>query len=143
MEQIGIKQLHKNIEFADYKMIRGEMVLSDYDCQISTQEFISLVNEVQLPSNVRHYDFLGMIVNQIVGEYGKFKDAIIDTRDIFHRTNTYETKLHKVKEFAHKKFDLELQKKKLLEAGVTRTNSLNQRKRRKNLRVGAKESTTY
>ena len=31
LEQIGIRQLHKNIEFVDYyKMIRGEMVLSDY-----------------------------------------------------------------------------------------------------------------
>jgi hypothetical protein len=56
MEQIGIKQLHKNIEFADYyKMIR-EMVLSDW-LSDKTQEFISLVNEVQLPSNVRHYDW--------------------------------------------------------------------------------------
>jgi hypothetical protein len=98
MEQIGIKQLHKNIEFADYKMIRGEMVLSDYDYQIKTQEFISLVNEVQLPSNVRHYDFLGMIVNQIVGEYGKFKDAIIDTRDIFPE-RIHKRQNNKVKEF--------------------------------------------
>jgi hypothetical protein len=119
MEQIGIKQLHKNIEFADYyKMIRGEMVLSDYGLSDKTQEFISLVNEVQLPSNVRHYDFLGMIVNQIVGEYGKFKDGyVIDTRDSFSQNEYVRDKTNKVKEFATKTFEIELQKK-LIEAGV-------------------------
>lgn len=119
MEQIGIKQLHRNIEFVDYyKMIRGEMVLSDYGLSDKTQEFVDLVNEVQLPSNVRHYDFLGMIVNQIVGEYGKFKDNyIIDTRDPFSQNEYTRDKTQKVKEYTTKLFDLELQKK-LLEAGV-------------------------
>lgn len=119
LEQIGIRQLHKNIEFVDYyKMIRGEMVLSDYGLSDKTQEFVDLVNEVQLPSNVRHYDFLGMIVNQIVGEYGKFKDTyIIDTRDPFSQNEYTRDKTEKVKSYATQLFDLELQKK-LLEAGV-------------------------
>lgn len=119
LEQIGIRQLHKNIEFVDYyKMIRGEMVLSDYGLSDKTQEFVDLVNEVQLPTNVRHYDFLGMIVNQIVGEYGKFKDTyIIDTRDPFSQNEYTRDKTEKVKSYATQLFDLELQKK-LLEAGV-------------------------
>jgi hypothetical protein len=54
------------------------------------------VNEVQLPSNVRHYDFLGMIVNQIVGEYGKFKDSyVIDTRDAFSQNEYIRDKTSK------------------------------------------------
>lgn len=119
LEQIGIRQLHKNIEFVDYyKMIRGEMVLSDYGLSDKTQEFLDLVNEVQLSSNVRHYDFLGMIVNQIVGEYGKFKDNyIIDTRDPFSQNEYTRDKTEKVKAYATQLFDLELQKK-LVEAGV-------------------------
>jgi hypothetical protein len=70
------------------------------------------VNEVQLPSNVRHYDFLGMIVNQIVGEYGKFKDSyVIDTRDAFSQNEYIRDKTSK--RVRHKTFDLELQKKKV------------------------------
>lgn len=119
LEQIGIRQLHKNIEFVDYyKMIRGEMVLSDYGLSDKTQEFVDLVSEVQISSNVRHYDFLGMIVNQIVGEYGKFKDNyIIDTRDPFSQNEYTRDKTEKVKAYATQLFDLELQKK-LVEAGV-------------------------
>ena len=119
LEQIGIRQLHKNIEFVDYyKMIRGEMVLSDYGLSDKTQEFLDLVSEVQISSNVRHYDFLGMIVNQIVGEYGKFKDNyIIDTRDPFSQNEYTRDKTEKVKAYATQLFDLELQKK-LVEAGV-------------------------
>jgi len=119
LELIGLKQLRKNIEFVDYyKMIRGEMVLSDYGLSDKTQEFIDLVNEVQLPTNVRHYDFLGMIVNQIVGEYGKFKDSyIIDTRDPFSQNEYIRDKSTKVKEYASKLFELELQKK-LVTAGI-------------------------
>lgn len=119
LELIGLKQLRKNIEFVDYyKMIRGEMVLSDYGLSDKTQEFIDLVNEVQLPTNVRHYDFLGMIVNQIVGEYGKFKDSyIIDTRDPFSQNEYIRDKSTKVKEYASKLFELELQKK-LVAAGI-------------------------
>lgn len=119
MEQIGIKQLQKNIEFADYyKMIRGEMVLSDYGLSDKTEEFMSLLNEAQLSPNVRHYDFLGLMVNQIVGEYGKFKDGyVIDTRDSFSQNEYMRDKTLKVKEYATKMFDLELQKK-LVEAGV-------------------------
>jgi hypothetical protein len=119
LESIATRQLSKNIEFVDYyKMIRGELVYADYGLSDKTQEFVSLVNEVQVSSAAKHYDFLGMIVNQIRGEYGKFKsDSIIDTRDPFSQNEYNRDKTARVKEFTKQTFEIELQAKLAL-AGI-------------------------
>lgn len=119
LEEIAIRQLERNIEFQDYyRMINGELILSDYGLSDKTDEFVKLVNEVQITSSPKHYDFLGMIVNQIRGEYGKFKDSYtITTEDPFSQNEYIRDKTQRVKEYTQQLFDIELQRK-LLEAGV-------------------------
>lgn len=119
LEHIGVSQLHKNMEFNDYyRMIRGELVLSDYGLPDITRDIVALRDECELPTMVKHYDFLGIIVNQIRGEYGKFKDTFrVDTIDPISQNEFVRDKTERVRQYAQQTFDLELQKK-LIQNGI-------------------------
>lgn len=81
LESIANHQLLENKKMNDYyKMYNGNLVWADYSGE-DTQLLDNIVNEfivdsenVKVPSFVKHYDILGVITNQIVGEWLSNKD---------------------------------------------------------------------
>lgn len=112
LERIGIRQLHRNMEFNDYyKMISGEMVCSDYGLPDITKDIADLRGQVGLPTHAKHYDFLGIIVNQIRGEYIKLKDTYrVDTVDQQSQNDFIREKGQKLKEWSQEMFNVEIEK---------------------------------
>src|SRR5690606_3544490 len=86
LEEIGVSQISENVEFRDYyRMVEGRVVHADYQpVPEITRDIISLRNEIDLPSYIKHFDLIGIIINQIVGEYDNHQDKIrIDSLDEF------------------------------------------------------------
>ena len=66
LEQIAEKQYIRNQELVKfYQMVRGELVYSDYALSDVTNEILELREEAGIPAHAKHYDFLGLIINQI------------------------------------------------------------------------------
>lgn len=94
LEMIGLNQLYKNLEFRDYyAMTEGRLVHRDFlqnpeDFE-QLREVGQLMNQVRLPTYVKHYDLLGMIVNQLTGELMNMRDSIRMTSDDNYAKNDY------------------------------------------------------
>lgn len=78
-EAIGVKQLHENAQFVDYyRMVDGKMAYQELSEAIPHLEGVQdLLNGVGVPTFLKHYDIIGIIVNELVGKY-------IDLQDKFH-----------------------------------------------------------
>ena len=119
LEQIAERQFLKNIELNDYyKMIRGEMVYSDYMLSDVTNEVLDLREKAGIPIHAKHYDFLGIIVNQIKGEYPSHRDRYrIETIDEVSQNEFIRTKTDEARNYTQRLFNLELEQK-LLQRGI-------------------------
>lgn len=120
LEQIAQRQFSRNLEFNKYyKMIRGEMVYMDYGLPDLTKEIVRLRDEMDFPVHARHYDFLGIIVNQIKGEYNSIKDRyIISTTDPISQNEFIRTQTDTLREYTQQMFNIELEQK-LLQRGIS------------------------
>lgn len=119
LEHIGLQQLERNMEFNDfYKMLSGDLVYSDYGLPDLTKEIVKLRDEMDFPVHAKHYDFLGIIVNQIKGEYPAIKDSYkVDNSDPISQNEFVRDRTNKLREYNQKMFNLELERK-LLEKGI-------------------------
>lgn len=119
LEQIGESQLVRNIEFNDYyKIISGDLIYSDYGLPDLTKEIVRLRSEMDFPIHAKHFDFLGIIVNQIKGEYPNFKDSYkVDNTDPISQNEFVRTRTDELRGYTQKIFNLELEKR-LLEKGI-------------------------
>lgn len=121
LETIGLSQLSDNIVFRDfYKMTEGRLVYSDYG--VEDDSILSKIKELgdvtEIPSFVKHYDFIGIIVNQLVGEYlGMRDDFRVESTDDTSENDFIRERTERVQEFAKKSFDLEL-RRRLIEKGI-------------------------
>lgn len=121
LETIGLSQLSDNIVFRDfYKMTEGRLVYSDYG--IEDDSILSKIKELgdvsEIPSFVKHYDFIGIIVNQLVGEYLGMRDNFnVESMDDISENDFIRERTERVQEFARKSFDLEL-RKRLIQKGI-------------------------
>lgn len=119
LEEIGVKQVSENVEFRSYyKMTEGSVVYADYQpAPEVTRDIISLRNEIDLPSYIKHFDVLGIIINQVVGEYDNHQDKIrIDSLDEFAQNEYSRSKNKKLQTYIQESFDLEI-KVKLAQTG--------------------------
>lgn len=118
LEQIGINQLHRNMEFSDYyNMCSGNLIYSDYGLPDLTRDIVDLRNQGGMSTTARHYDFLGIIVNQIRGEYAKLKDTYrVDTIDQISQNDFLRDKKEALAKYTRDSFDNYL-KRKLVERG--------------------------
>lgn len=111
LEEIGASQIRENIEFRDYyRMVEGSVVHADYQpVPEITRDIVDLRNEIDLPSYIKHFDLIGIIVNQLVGEYDNHQDKIrIDSIDEYAQ-NEYTRKQNKaLNEYIQKSFELEM-----------------------------------
>jgi hypothetical protein len=76
LESEGIQQLHKNIVFRESrKMIEGEFTYQAVDMESPMnlpwfdKEVRKMRNDLKIPTYLKHFDFIGIIVNAIVGIY--------------------------------------------------------------------------
>jgi hypothetical protein len=120
LESIGISQLAENITFRDlYKMIEGRLVYSDYepDNQILNR-VRELGDEVGIPTFVKHYDFIGIIARQLVGEWLEQKDDFkVDCIDDISQNEYIRERTKKVQEYAIEMFNKELELS-LMQSGI-------------------------
>ena len=112
LEQIGLKQIRKNVEFRDYyRMIEGNVIEADYQPTPEVaRDIVKLREEINLPTYIKHFDLIGMIINQIIGEFDNHQDKIrIDSIDEFSQNEYLRLKNQRIQKYIQEVFDLELQ----------------------------------
>lgn len=84
-ERIGVDQLNDNYKFLDYyRMIDGDLSHQELSEVIPELENVQdLLDGVGIPTFLKHYDLIGIIINVLVGNY-------IEMQDLFHVTDTGE-----------------------------------------------------
>ena len=119
LETIAVRQYNRNIEFNDYySMVRGNLIYSDYGLEDFSKEIIRLRGETDYPVHAKHYDFLGIICNQIESDWITSKAAFrIDNTDPVSQNDFTRDQDSKLWEFTQKNFNLELERK-LLARGI-------------------------
>lgn len=120
LESIGLSQMQENLAFRDfYKMVEGRLVYSDYESNPELlRDIAKLREQVELPTFVKHYDILGVIVNALVGEYMDQKDRFrVHSTDPISENEFIQEKTARVQKFAQESFQIKLQKK-LVEQGI-------------------------
>ena len=112
LESIGILQLAENVKFRDlYKMLEGRLAYSDYEPDNQILDRVrDLGDSVGVPTFVKHYDFIGIITRQLVGEWLEQKDDFkIDTIDDISQNEYLRERSGKVREYALSTFKKELE----------------------------------
>lgn len=120
LEHIGLNQLYKNAKFIDYRdMYEGRLVYQDLsDVSEATQYIDEIRKGADLPSYIKHFDIIGKIANQLVGEYNNQRDMIrVDSIDNFSKSEFLEEKNRQIREFAQQQIDYEI-KKGMAQRGV-------------------------
>ena len=120
LESIGISQLAENIKFRDlYKMLEGRLVYSDYEPDNQVLNRVrELGDEVGIPTFVKHYDFIGIITRQLVGEWLEHKDDFkVDCIDDISQNEYIRERTKKVQEYAMDTFSKELELS-LMQSGI-------------------------
>lgn len=84
-ERIGVDQLSDNYHFIDYyRMIDGDLSHQELSEVIPELENVQdLLDGVGIPTFLKHYDLIGIIINVLVGNY-------MEMQDLFHVTDTGE-----------------------------------------------------
>ena len=84
-ENLAVVQFRENLEFYDfYRMVDNELSYQDFsDVAPQFSDLEDLLDGVGIPTFIKHYDLLGLIVRAIVGKY-------IDLQNKFHITDTGE-----------------------------------------------------
>jgi len=111
LEEIGVSQVSENIEFRDYyRMVEGRVVHADYQpVPEITRDIVQLRNEIDLPSYIKHFDLMGIIINQIIGEYDNHQDKIkIDSLDEFAQNEYSRSKNQQLQKYIQQTFDIEI-----------------------------------
>lgn len=112
LESIGISQLADNIKFRDlYKMLEGRLAYSDYEPDNQVLNRVrELGDSVGIPTFVKHYDFIGIITRQLVGEWLEQKDDFkVDCIDDISQNEYLRERTKKVREYALETFNKELE----------------------------------
>lgn len=104
-ERIGVEQFFENFKFNNYyRMVDGKMSYQELSEVIPHLDSLQdLLNGVGIPTFLKHYDILGVIVNLLVGKY-------IELQDKFHVTDTGEIATNEFIRFKSQEIEGTLQK---------------------------------
>lgn len=114
LERIGIRQLKDNIKFKDfYRMINGQFSYKEISEVIpQLREVGNLMEDLEIPSYIKHYDLIGIIINAMVGEYLQNGDKYNVTNiDEISTTEFERDKTELVLRYVKEQFQKELNKK--------------------------------
>lgn len=113
LESIAMSQISKNIEFRDYyKMVEGRLVYSDFESPPEiVKDIVSLREEMDLPTYIKHYDLIGLIANQLAGELDNNKDKLrVDSTDEFSENEYIRSKTEMLNQYQRAKFESEIKR---------------------------------
>ena len=84
-ENIGVRQIRENLEFYDYyRMVDNEISYQELSEVVPQLEDLEdLLDGVGIPTFIKHYDLMGLIIRAIVGKY-------IDLQEKYHVTDLGE-----------------------------------------------------
>jgi len=111
LESIGLIQLRDNLKFKDfYRMIEGKMSYSEISEVIpQLREVEQMMDDLDIPTFLKHYDLIGIIINALVGEYMLNRDKFNVTNIDEISTNEYErTKQDLVGKYIQEEFEKQL-----------------------------------
>jgi len=121
LEEIGLRQLRKNIVFDEYyRMVEGDLAHTDYEEQPEILKGVADIREqADIPSYVRHFDLIGQIGRHLQGKYNDTKNKFrIDWADDIG-TNEYDREFsNRIFKYTQKNFEIELELR-LLKNGVS------------------------
>lgn len=126
LERVGLKQYRENIRFADYyRMSEGKVSHREVaDIIPQLREVSGLLDKINIPTSLQHYDLLGIIVNYL-------QSVMVANKDKFYPTETGEIysneRTRKLNELLHDYILQEWNKElnlKLIEAGLDPSRSV-------------------
>lgn len=76
-EKIGRAQYRSNTRFLEnYEMVNGRFIMGHYFEEEGYKDWLTeLTKEFEIPPNLRHYDIIGKVVNNIVEKLAEFPDV--------------------------------------------------------------------
>jgi len=109
LESIALLQVQQNADFTDYyDMVEGRLVAKDFmeDSDYSSLQGIGkIMKDVELPTYIQHYDILGMIVNQLVGELPNMTDVVrVISDDDYAKNDFIREKEQRIQEYVKSSF---------------------------------------
>ena len=119
-ESIGIQQLKENLKFTDiFRMINGKMSFTELsDVMPQYRELEQVLGDVDIPTQIKHYDIIGIIINALVGELSSNSDKYsINTNDSISTNEYMRVKEQKLYEYVKVEFEKELSTR-LLDMGL-------------------------
>lgn len=117
LETEGIRQLRKNYVFADArKMTQGEFVYRAVDIEDNPmgmpwfdKAIRKLRQDVSIPTYIKHFDFIGIIVNAITGVYDDMDDLYrVESFDEYSTNEYIRFRTEKLHEYAQAVFKAEI-----------------------------------
>lgn len=118
LENISIGQLRENESLNDYyEMVRGNLIYSDYGLDGFAKDVVNLSKEADMPARPKHYDFLGVLVNQTCSDWITSKSRMhIDNTDEYSQNDFLRELDTKKEDYIINNLDLEL-KRRMSERG--------------------------
>jgi len=110
-ERIGLTQLRENLKFKDfYRMVEGKMSYSELSEVIpQLRDLEEKLDTLDIPTFIKHYDLIGIIVNAMVGEYMQNSDKFNVTNiDEISTTEFERDKQDLVTKYISEEFQREL-----------------------------------
>ncbi len=115
-ERIAQKQFRQNMKFKDYyEMIAGRLTyigsgLGDFVDMSPFQKDIKKISEDKgIPTYLKHYDFIGIVVNALVGMYMDFQDVFrVDSVDEYSTNEFIRQKTELLLKYGQEVFQTEL-----------------------------------
>lgn len=120
LERIGVIQTRQNLRFKDfYRMVEGKMSYSELSEVIpQLREIEEVLDDLDIPTYIKHYDLVGIIVNALVGEYMRNSDKFNVTNVDEISTTEYEReKGDLMTKYLKESFEKELNRR-LIQQGI-------------------------
>lgn len=124
LEREGIKQIGKNIRFTEYrKMMEGSFTyasdvnhgFSDFDMPWFDKEIRMLREKASIPTYIKHYDFIGIIVNALASIYSDLDDRYrVESSDEYSTNEFIRQKTEMLQNYAQRVFKEEIDRMLLM-----------------------------
>lgn len=118
LEREGLKQIRQNMKFVEYrKMTQGlftyqsdlNSAMSDFNMPWFDKEVRMLREKAAIPTYIRHYDFIGIIVNALTSIYSDLDDRYrVESSDEYSTNEYIRQKTELLHKYAQQVFTQEL-----------------------------------
>lgn len=124
LEREGVKQIRKNIRFTEYrKMMDGNFTyasdvnhgMSDFDMPWFDSEIRMLREKAAIPTYIKHYDIIGIVVNALTSIYSDLDDRYrVESSDEYSTNEFIRQKTEMLHKYAQQVFTEELNRMLLM-----------------------------